>query len=428
MQWYAAVVGLLMSYSLGCSTPSISHGPHSETPRDAIIVVTGYYGTKLARVDNGDLLWVTASQALGGSQSLILPLADLEFDGVAVRPSGILDAVSVIPWLYSVELYKPLLDRLHELREGHVSISPLNYDWRLDLMDAVRMLSIEVRRLRSSGYRHIAIVAHSMGGLIVSYYLRYGAQDLDAAVETWEGAEQVDQVVMAGVPFQGSMWSFRNMQYGKRIGLNRSLLDQQAMASFPASYFTLPVLEEDVLLTAAKQPIRGLIHSTMHWREQGWGLLKDTQSAPTLMVAKRAAYTAYWLNRTQRFFDLLHAPSAVPNDRPIPVLYLYAEGLPTLAGGIWIPEEAGRRQNNVVFDEEQFHTRLPDLAPELVQGDGDGTVTVRSALLPSAYEKALHVTTRRLRVEHMELVTGREGRCQIAGFLQTQPQAACSRK
>lgn len=426
MQWYAAVVGLLMSCSLGCGTPSVSHSSPSELSRDAIIVVTGYYGTKLARIDNGDLLWVTASQALGGSQSLILPLPELGFDGVAARPSGILDAVSVIPWLYSVELYQPLLEQLHELREGHVSITPLNYDWRLDLTEAVRMLSAEVRRLRSSGYRHIAIVAHSMGGLIVSYYLRYGAQDMDAAVETWEGAGQVDQVVMAGVPFQGSMWSFRNMQYGKLIGLNRSLLDQQAMASFPASYFTLPMLGEDVLLTAAKQPIRGMIHSTIHWREQGWGLLKDTQSASTLIVAKREAYTAYWLSRSQRFFDLLHAPPAMPNDRPIPVLYLYAEGQPTLAGGVWIPGETGRQQGTVVFDEDQFLTRLPHLAPELVQGDGDGTVTVRSALLPSAYEKAFRVTTRRLRVEHMELVTGREGRCLIAGFLETQLKVACT--
>lgn len=426
MQWYAAIVGLLLSCSLGCSTPSVPRSFPSEPSRDAIIVVTGYYGTKLARVDNGDLVWVTASQALGGSQSLILPLADLGFHGVAVRPSGILDAVSVIPWLYSIEFYRPLLDQLHELRDGHLSITSLNYDWRLDLMDAVHLLSAEVRRLRSSGHRHIAIVAHSMGGLIVSYYLRYGAQDLDTAVETWDGAEHVDRVVMAGVPFQGSMWSFRNMQYGKRIGLNRSLLDQQAMASFPSSYFTLPVLGEDVLLTDAKQPIRGMIHSTPQWREQGWGLLKNAQSASTLLVAKRETYTAYWLNRSQRFFDLLHAPSAIPNDRSIPVLYLYGEGQPTLAGGVWIPEERGRQQSTVVFDEDQFTTRLPDLAPDLVQADGDGTVTVRSALLPSAYEKAFHVTTRRLRVEHMELVTGREGRCRIAEFFEPQRRAVCT--
>lgn len=426
MHWFAAVAGFLVSCSLGCSTPSLSHGPHPKMPRVAIIVVTGYYGTKLVRVDNGDLLWVTASQALGGSQSLILPLPDLGFAGVAVRPSGILDTVSVIPWLYSVEFYRPLLDELRELQEGHVSITSLNYDWRLDLTDAVRMLSDEVRRLRSLGHQHIAIVAHSMGGLIVSYYLRYGAQDMDAAVETWEGAEQVDQVVMAGVPFQGSMWSFRNMQYGKRIGLNRSLLDQQAMATFPATYFTLPVLGEDVLLTAAKQPIRGMIHSTRHWREQGWGLLRDTQSASTIIVAKREAYTTYWLIRSQRFFDLLHAPAAVPNNRPIPMLYLYADGQPTLAGGVWIPEETGRQQGNVVFDKEQFKTRLSGLDPDLVQADGDGTVTVRSALLPSAYEKAFHVTTRRLQVEHMELVTGRDGRCQIAGFLEAQLKEVCT--
>jgi hypothetical protein len=81
-----------------------------------------------------------------------------------------------------------------------------------------------------------------MGGLIVSYYLRYGDQDLELTVETWEGTTHIEKVVMAGVPFLDSMWSFRNMQYGRMIGLNSSLLNQQAMASFPASYYTLPAL------------------------------------------------------------------------------------------------------------------------------------------------------------------------------------------
>ena len=423
MKWYTVFAGLLMCASAACGiSPPLSRGPHAEETRSAVIVVAGYYGTKLARVDNGTLLWVTASQALGGYESLTLPLPELGLDGTALRPSGILDEVRVIPWLYSYELYRPLLDELGRLHKGQRSVSSLNYDWRLDLMDAVRLLSTEIRRLHSEGTTHIALVAHSMGGLIVSYYLRYGDQEPDKAVETWEGARQVEKVVMAGVPYLGSMWAFRNMQYGRLVGLNRTILHQQAMASFPASYYMLPLLEADVLLTPAQQPVAGAIRTAANWRVQGWGLLKKTGSAPSRTITRRETYTSYWLDRSQRFLDRLHAPLATPNDRPIPILSLAAEGQRTLAGGVWIPEEAGQNQGNVLFDRDQFKTRLPDLDPDIVNEDGDGSVTLKSASLPAAYEHAFHVTTQHLRVGHMELVTGREGRRRIASFLEASPQ------
>lgn len=422
MQWYAAILGLLLCSISACSASVTPHGLSVEVSPSAVIVVGGYYGTKLSRVDNGELVWVTASQAFGGAQSLLLPLPDLAFDGVALRPTGILDEVRVIPWLYSFEVYRPLLAELGRLHGGHVSIYPLNYDWRLDLMDAVRLLSAEIRRLKSQGITHIVLVAHSMGGLIVSYYLRYGDQELEQAVETWEGAVHVEKVVMAGVPFLGSMWSFRNMQYGRLIGFNSSLLDQQALASFPASYYTLPALGADVLLTPTEHSVRGAIHTTTNWRQQGWGLLKRTPSAPAQIVERRDAFTSYWLDRSQRFFDLLHAPITTPNERPIPLLYLYADGQRTLASGVWIPEEAGPHRANVVFDKDQFETRLSHLDPTIVHEDGDGSVTVTSASLPPAYEKAFQVTIERLQVGHMEVATGREARRSIAGFLDAQPE------
>ncbi len=151
-------------------------------------------------------------------------------------------------------------------------------------------------------------------------------------------------------------------------------------------------------------------------------MLKDTGSAPTQTVNRRETYISFWLDRSQRFLDRLHAPLATPNDRPIPVLSLAAEGQRTLAGGVWIPEEAGQDQGNVLFDRDQFKSRLPNLDPDIVNEDGDGSVTLKSASLPAAYENAFHVTTQRLRVGHIELVTGREGRRRIADFLQAQPQ------
>ncbi len=57
-----------------------------------------------------------------------------------------------------------------------------------------------------------------------------------------------------------------------------------------------------------------------------------------------------------------------------------------------------------------------------VHEDGDGSVTVTSASLSPAYEKAFQVITERLQVGHMDVVTGREARRSIAGFLEAQPE------
>ena len=415
MRWYTTALCVLMCSA--CGTSSTPHSADSEASRSAVIVVAGFYGTKLARIDNGNLLWVTASQAFGGKQSLTLPLPKLALEGVTLRASGILDEVTVVPWVYSFEFYRPLLDELGALHNGQGSISPLNFDWRLDLMKAVRTLSAEIQRLRSEGITHITLVAHSLGGLIVSYYLRYGDQELETALETWEGTRHVEAVVMGGVPFLGSMWSFRNMQYGRLVGLNSSILDHQALSSFPASYYMLPAREADVLLTPTMQPVRGGIRTPTNWREQGWGLLQKAEPGAAGIVEARDTYTSYWLHRSQQFYDLLHAPLTIPPEQAIPVLYLYGSGQPTLNRGVWIAETAGQSEVNVVFDKDQFEQRLPRLDPGVVYTDGDGSVTAMSSSLPPAYEQALQVTTQRLEKGHLDLMTSREGRRHIAAFL-----------
>ena len=66
MRWYTTALCVLMCSA--CATSSTTHSANSEVSRSAVIVVAGFYGTKLARIDNGNLLWVTASQAFGGKQ------------------------------------------------------------------------------------------------------------------------------------------------------------------------------------------------------------------------------------------------------------------------------------------------------------------------------------------------------------------------
>ena len=409
---------LLVWSCLGCETTR----PASErfgSSQPAIIVVPGYYGTKLSRASDGAEVWIDAWEALFRSRSLRLPLPGLGFDkALDLRPDGIVNKVNVIPLIYSVEGYGALLEALRKASADREQVVPFTYDWRLDLMDAVRKLGSLVDQLRGQGRCPIAIVAHSMGGLITSYYLRYGTQDLGNAVENWEGAEKVDTVVMAGVPFLGSMTVFRNMQYGVRIGLNRSLLDQKAVASFPASYYLLPAGDADVLLAPASGSVKSMIRKESNWKEYGWGLLKDSSSLQHEIIERRSAYTSSWLREAGRFSNLLLAPPGRSTGTRVPLLYILAKGYPTLAKGVWLDRSPDNTLDRLLFEQEQVETYLPSMDHRLILEDGDGSVTLHSASLPDAYGHALDVTSRERNVDHVDLVREPEIHREIVDFLQ----------
>lgn len=416
---FLSVLFVILSLS-GCSQPPVGAPDHVRQVESAIILVPGYYGTRLVRETDGRLIFISLTQALFGDQSLTLPVSGLGFEGtVNLQPDGILDEIRVVPLLYSIDVYGSLLDRLRlSNKEGQEVIS-FTYDWRGDLMEAVRSLDGLIRRLRAEGKDNISVVAHSMGGLVVSYYLRYGTQDIDSAVETWKGAESLKSVVLAGVPFLGVMNSFRNMNFGVTVGLNSSLLSSEAYASFPASYYTLPVSDSDELLTPELKPLKGMIRNAEHWRQLEWGLFNTSQSFSNKIVERRAAYTSFWLHRSQRFLELIRTPLATPGPNQPSLLYLYARGTPTLASGVWVGNQA-KGQDSLVFADSNSPEPRSAKNPTTVYADGDGTVTVPSALLPLPYRQTFPTTIQEYEVGHTELVSCPDIQHAIVTFLESR--------
>ncbi len=416
---FLSVLIVILSLS-GCSQPPVAAPDHVRQIESAIILVPGYYGTRLVRETDGRLIFISLTQALFGVQSLTLPVPGLGFEGtVNLQPDGILDEIRVVPLFYTIDVYGELIDQLRLSREQNQQVIPCAYDWRGDLMEAVRSLDGLIGRLRAEGKNNISIVAHSMGGLIVSYYLRYGTEDIDSAVETWKGAESLKRVVLAGVPFLGVMNSFRNMNFGVTVGLNSSLLSSEAYASFPASYYTLPVSDSDVLLTPELKPLKGMIRNAEHWRQSEWGLLNTMQTFSKEIVERRAAYTSFWLHRSKRFLDLIRAPLATTGPTQPSLLYLYARGTPTLARGMWVGNKAKGKDSLVFADSNSAKPRsTKDLTT--VYEDGDGTVTVSSALLPLPYRQTLPTTILEYEVGHTELMKKTDVLHDIVTFFESQ--------
>ncbi len=412
------ILSILFSFP-GCSSQTILPPYIKGTNTSAIIVVPGYYGTRLVSHSDGRTIWISAREALFGNQALTLSVPGLELhDTVELHPSSILDTVPVIPLLYSVDVYGSLLDTLKLSHDGSATVIPFTYDWRKDLMEAVHNLHAMILQLRKEGTHDISLVAHSLGGLIVSYYLRYGIQEIDTAVETWEGAQTVSAVVMAGVPFRGVMNSFRNMNFGVTAKLNTALLTSEAYSSFPSSYYTLPILDMDRLLTPKGNALNNMIRNPEHWKQSGWGLLNKKATLPDMIIDRRAAYMSFWLRRSQRFLERLHSPPSTPSRQHPSLLYLYATGTPTLAKGIWNQQDT-QGPDSLFFDNRKRPQALTIIDPKLLYTDGDETVTVDSAALPTAYIETFPTTVRNYEVGHTELVTDTYILQDINTFLQT---------
>ncbi|SLM47840.1 conserved protein of unknown function [Nitrospira japonica] len=356
-------------------------------------------------------MWLSVGQALGNGVPLTLPLDDLGLDGPLVRPDEILREIPIVPWLYHIDGYGALLKTF---QEAGLTVVSMDYDWRDDLMRAVRHLDETVVNLKRRGIDRIALVAHSMGGLIASYYLRYGAQEIQTATETWKGANEVRTVVLAGVPFDGSMATFRNMIYGRPIGLNDTLLNFEAVSSFPASYYVLPRADSDRLLTPNGTERQGLIGDASNWARYQWGLLRDKDGLAPDVGNKRLAYTVRWLEIAGRFHDLVNRPSTHDRAAGCSLMSIVGIGTSTLAKGRLNDHATGR--SSVRFD-DGVSSRQAGVQENSVFEDGDGTVTRRASVPPDAYAKRLALNGRTYEATHIDLMNRKDIRRDILNFV-----------
>jgi pimeloyl-ACP methyl ester carboxylesterase len=412
------VIGLLALVLLGCAGADVGKKTPAQAIRSAIILVPGYYGTRLVRQSDGAVIWISVAQALFGDVPLTLPIPGLGFhDAIPLQPDGILEKVPIVPLLYALDGYGSMREALQAYGQGRETIVPFSYDWRDDVMVSVRKLAAVIQDLRLAGTTDIRLVAHSLGGLVAAYYLRYGTQDPDQAVETWEGAAHLNGVALLGVPFKGTMIAFRNSQYGVIIGLNRTLLQSTAVASFPATYYLLPAMDADVLLAHSLEPMTHAIRNGNHWTGHRWGLLKPA-SLPEDVAVRREAYTLEWLARSKRFSALLHKPMTAHSPLSIPMLSITGRGQVTLANGIWDQRQRADAAS-LIFDERMLRKALPHADPAILVKDGDGTVTTASAALPPAYAEKFQVTHRQYDAGHVELMTSPAIQQDIIAFLAT---------
>lgn len=346
---------------LGACTPMASKNDLLSVPdlssvkgKEVVVFLHGYYGSAL--VDpQGKRQFLTVLPILFGHFKIGLDPEFLGLEAPELSAAGMISEFPVAPF-YSIDVYGEGFRKLQQITEV---VIPYHYDWRKDLTEVTKDFSLFLKKLESEEPRSIHLMGHSMGGLVATYAYVYGDQDPEKAnaLLPWS---KVRTVTTLGTPFRGVMSILRNMQFGTGYPWNPALLQPETVASFPASYYLLPLLEAEFFVGDQKQSLP--LKDAQFWKQHRLGLLRDPNQ-DTFEI--RLQYTQERLKRAHSFQAAL---ARIPK---IPLLKVIGRGTPTLTYGEFrSPHDWAFRPK----DTELF-ARL--------ETDGDGTVPSISAMLDS---------------------------------------------
>ena len=288
--------------------------------RNPVVVIPGVLGSRLVDDETGKIVWgkfdafALLRRASADTVAIALPMSE----GVSlrrlrdnVRSDGTLAYLEIdlagVP--LEIQAYDQILTTLGvggyrdpehpqagqvEYGDDHFTCFQFDYDWRRDVAEnAARLhefLTARRHHIREEYYRRYGIVnadvkfdivAHSMGGLVARYYLRYGPQPLpdDGSLPQldWAGARNVARVVLVGTPNAGSALAIHDLVRGHRPAPMLPEYPSAVLGTMPAIYQLLPRPRHGALVDANDTGRKLDVYDPALWRDMQWGLADPKQ-------------------------------------------------------------------------------------------------------------------------------------------------------
>ena len=250
--------------------------------RNPVIFIHGFLGARLRDKDTGECVWgdFTGRQIMDGftrkhflqlayPMELGKPLAELPNNLEAVQLLRNMK-VKVMAMNFRMVTYQSIINILSEA--GYVpecmplpenkkfySLFAFYYDWRDDITENSKrlhhfiMLRKKYLQKKYEKYYGIKnfdvqfdIVAHSMGGLLTRYYLRYGDQKLHPENDImpkldWRGSKNIDKAIIVGTPNAGYLDTCLEMTQGLKLDSRLPLYPPGLVGTWQSYYQMMPV-------------------------------------------------------------------------------------------------------------------------------------------------------------------------------------------
>ncbi len=409
-----AVIGLTAAPA--CQAPRANLAAIYDTPaqqigdeRTPVVVIPGILGSRLENRETGQKIWgsftygAADADTPAGAREIALPMAkgvplhELRDNGFS---PGVLDILvaNVTPFRrIQIGAYVDILMTLavgeyrdEELGNSgavnygglHYTCFQYGYDWRRDISENAAELHARItdaqeqaragKGLPEGEHVKVDVVAHSMGGLVLRYYLRYGDQPLpdDGSLPelNWAGARNVRQSILVGTPNAGSAKALEQLVKGLNLNPLFPNYRPAVLGTMPSIYQLLPrPRHATVIDRATGKPLDVLDVET--WKRFEWGLASPKSDKvlrwllPEVESEEERSEIALdhlekCLARADQLFRALDTPASPPEGTTI---------------SIFIGD--ARQTNNVLAIDEEGRIRVQDRSP------GDDTVTRLSALM-----------------------------------------------
>lgn len=377
--------------------------------RTPVVVIPGILGSRLENRTTGQKVWGSFTYGAAdadtpeGAREIALPMAKgvplSELRDDAYSP-GVLDILvaNVTPFRrIRIGAYVDILMTLavgeyrdEELGNSgavnygglHYTCFQYGYDWRRELSENAAELHVRIldaqdqaragKGLPEGEHVKVDVVAHSMGGLVLRYYLRYGDQPLpdDGSLPelNWAGARNVRQAILIGTPNAGSVKALEQLVEGLNLNPLFPNYRPGVLGTMPAIYQLLPrPRHATVVDSTTGEPIDVLDVET--WKRYEWGLASPRADRvlrwllPEVESEEERAEIAIdhlekCLASAEQFFRAVDLPASPPDGTTI---------------SIFIGD--ARQTNRVLGVDEDGRLRA------IERSAGDDTVTRLSALM-----------------------------------------------